>query len=546
MTLTRRDALKLGGLAAVGAAGVLVPLGSAALQAKSVSTLPAALFPRRYVRDLIIPPVLEATEADGVTRYVPGPGRTRYYDITAKAGTAELIPGVRTPVGAYDGLVPGPIMSVDRGEPASVTMRNHLPSVNPMGGNYNLSTHLHGSESLPEYDGYAADVTRVGFKKTYQYPNSQPARTLWYHDHGQHHTAQNAYGGLAAQYHLHDEDERRLLPQGRFDVPLTVTDAIFNVDGSLAYLDNSHSGLWGDVVLVNGRAWPRLRVQRRTYRFRILVASISRSFRWRLVGDPGVTMVVVATDGGLVPTGVPVTSFRHGPAERYEVIIDFSKAASTTTRVELVNLSNPNNIDYDFTGKVMAFDLTSEPVLADPTAYRQYAGLPLVASPIMDLAVTGREQVVTMRIKKNVVGTWTFGEQTWTDIVNSNYTKLLANPAVGETQIWEIENSSGGWFHPVHLHLVDFRILSRNGRPPFPHERGPKDVVYVGETETVRLLVTFDSPSHRGGRYMVHCHNLPHEDHDMMTQFAVGPVLVDDPHHPVYAAEPTPDITYIA
>ena len=90
-----------------------------------------------------------------------------------------------------------------------------------------ISTHLHGSASLPQYDGYASDITTPGQKKYYQYPNFQPARTLWYHDHGVHYTAQNAYSGLASQYHLHDAQERALLPQGEFDVAITLSDMMF-------------------------------------------------------------------------------------------------------------------------------------------------------------------------------------------------------------------------------------------------------------------------------------------------------------------------------
>jgi FtsP/CotA-like multicopper oxidase with cupredoxin domain len=92
-------------------------------------------------------------------------------------------------------------------------------------------------------------------------------------------------------------------------------------------------------------------------------------------------------------------------------------------------------------------------------------------------------------------------------------------PGVGDTEIWEIENKSSGWFHPVHIHLIDFKVLSRNGAPPFPYELGPTDVVYIGEGEKVRLLMTFGP---RTGKYMVHCHNLVHEDHDMVHQFSVG------------------------
>ena len=66
--------------------------------------------------------------------------------------------------------------------------------------------------------------------------------------------------------------------------------------------------------------------------------------------------------------------------------------------------------------------------------------------------------------------------------------QILANPALDDVEIWEIENSSGGWFHPLHIHLVDFKILARDGAPPHAAwERGPKDVVYVGENETVRV-----------------------------------------------------------
>ena len=70
---------------------------------------------------------------------------------------------------------------------------------------------------------------------------------------------------------------------------------------------------------------------------------------------------------------------------------------------------------------------------------------------------------------------------TWDDIIASGFKKVIADPALGDTEIWEIENKSGGWFHPVHIHLIDFKVLSRNGKAPFAWELGPKDVIYVGE-----------------------------------------------------------------
>jgi spore coat protein A len=138
-------------------------------------------------------------------------------------------------------------------------------------------------------------------------------------------------------------------------------------------------------------------------------------------------------------------------------------------------------------------------------------------------------------------GQWTLNGQTWLDVIDSGFKAVLANPGLNAVEVWQIENSSGGWFHPIHIHLVDFKILSRNGRPPFAWELGPKDTVYVGEGETVRVIAKFGP--HRG-RYMFHCHNLPHEDHDMMHQFRVGLNAGDaDPNDPITAAPPVPDTT---
>ncbi|MBT2555672.1 multicopper oxidase family protein [Arthrobacter sp. ISL-5] len=528
MPVSRRQALQIGGVGIIGALGLAVPLTS--VSAKSASLLDPRNMPKPYQRALTIPPVLApkstVTGADGK--------KTHLYQIEQTAGMASIVPGLKTPILGYNGSFPGPTIKVNQGERITLEMDNVLPLFHPQWG-YRLdtSTHLHGSASLPQFDGYANDIIGRGMCKDYEYPNFQPARTLWYHDHAVHNTAQSVYSGLAGQYHLHDEVERNLLPQGQFDVPLTISDAMFARSGELGYNDNTHSGLWGDVILVNGAPWPVMKVQRRIYRFRILNASISRSYRFQLsTGDP-VTMV--ATDGGLMPSAQQVTSWRQAGAERYEVLIDFSKYPAGK-RVELRNLSNKNNVDYDNTGRIMAFDVTGDPVDTSGPAAKVMPTL-LTGSTAMSLTPSQSVKTRRMRVKRdNEI--WTIGDMTWDEVVQSGYRKVLADPDLNDIEIWEIENSSGGWFHPVHIHLVDFQILSRNGQPPFPHERGPKDVVYVGEGETVRLLMQFGP--HRG-RYMIHCHNLPHEDHDMMSQFSVGYDTNDpDPNHPIEAVKPHP------
>ena len=125
-------------------------------------------------------------------------------------------------------------------------------------------------------------------------------------------------------------------------------------------------------------------------------------------------------------------------------------------------------------------------------------------------------------------GEWVINNRTWEDVVRSNFTLALATTNKNDVETWELRNPSGGWHHPIHVHLVDFKILSRNGQPAQAYEHGPKDVVFLGENETIKLLIKFDGGF---GKYMMHCHNLVHEDHDMMGQFVVlnGANVADDP-----------------
>lgn len=528
--LSRREALLLGGVGSAGLASFLVPTGPGA-ETRSASALSSKQMPRPYRAAFVRQPVARPVSTiDGID----------HYEVTAREGMAEFVPGMPTRVFGYDGLVPGPAIHAERGRPVRLRVRNHLPLTHPNHAHaFRLSTHLHGHASLPQYDGYAADLTPPGYFKDYWWENDQPARSIWYHDHANHVTAENVYSGLAAQYHLHDEWERAHLPQGEFDVALTVADVMLAADGQLAYDDRQRSGVWGDIILVNGVPWPVMKVQRRVYRFRVLVATVARSFRFRLsTRDP---VHLVGTDGGLVPHSVPLTSWRQAGAERVEVLVDFSRYAPGT-RVELQNLSNKNNRDYANTRKVMAFDVVDDPVdRSDPT-WDQVPDL-LVDSDVMKLREEMASKKRRFRIKRDDrTNIWTFGETTWYDIEDSGYRDVLADPDVGDVEVWTLENSSGGWFHPIHIHLVDFQVLSRNGRPPHPWELGPKDTVYVGESETVKILLRFGPHT---GRYMVHCHNLPHEDHAMMSQFGVGRYdSDDDPNDPIIAAPPVLDPTY--
>src|SRR4051812_19139778 len=505
MELSRRDLLKLGFF---GSAALMLPAERIArTQLAIADRIPASRLPQPFTVPFAVPPV-----ATPVARTAD----TDLYSIAQIETPVEILPGLKTPIWGYNGITPGPTIVVPQGRKTLVRQLCDLPAVHPT-LRYNVwtSTHLHGSASLPEYDGYASDFTNPGEFKDYQYPNFQNARTLWYHDHGVHITAPNAYMGLAAMYILHDPHELSLpIPHGPYDVPLVLKDAMFTSSGELIFNENGGtnggSGMFGDVILVNGRPWPAMPVERRKYRFRLLNASVSRSYRLALsTGDP---FTVIGTDGGLMPAPAETTSLRFGMAERYEIVVDFAKYP-IGTRVVLQNLGLPNNIDFATTGVVMAFDVT-----ADATDLSNNT-VPPVLNPDNDVMRLTPAQAVTTRTMefKRQGGEWTVNGQTWEDVINSGFTQVVASPKLGDVEIWELRNNSNGWFHPVHIHLVDFKTLDRNGQPPLPYERGPKDVAYVGES--VRVLMRFGP---QVGRYMMHCHNLVHEDHDMMVQFEVG------------------------
>jgi len=126
---------------------------------------------------------------------------------------------------------------------------------------------------------------------------------------------------------------------------------------------------------------------------------------------------------------------------------------------------------------------------------------------------------------------WVINGRTWADVEEAEFMLLEANPQPFAVEQWTITNKGGGWFHPVHLHLVDGKIIGRNdnGGRPFPWEGGPKDVFYAGENESVTLLTQFDIQPDGEGRFMIHCHNTSHEDHDMMLQFSAGDKNANDP-----------------
>ena len=132
--------------------------------------------------------------------------------------------------------------------------------------------------------------------------------------------------------------------------------------------------------------------------------------------------------------------------------------------------------------------------------------------PVMDLA-TAQQNQRTFEFNRTG-GAWAINGQ----FFNGNAPTFTVQQGV--PQIWTLKNGGGGWAHPIHIHLEEFRILQRNGGLPAPEDMGRHDVVLLEEGEEVKIYIRFRTFT---GKYVLHCHNTLHEDHAMMLRFDIVP-----------------------
>lgn len=429
---------------------------------------------------LRIPPVLRpVSRRDGVD----------YYETTMRKARARIVPGSRTPVWAFDGEFPGPTIKATRGRKVVIRRTNNL--------RVPTTTHLHGGRVRPGSDGQPLDLIAPGDSKRYVYPNRQGGAMLWYHDHTHHHTSRNNYMGLSGLYIIEDEDEKDLnLPSGAYDVPLVLQDRTFKTDGSFRFRDR-HNAVWGKTFLVNGRPMPYMKVANRKYRFRLLNASHTRGYRLSL-GD-GQPLVQIATDGGLLSAPQPQMSVPLWPAERAEVVIDFSKYP-IGTRIVLEHRKDPT--DPATARPVMRFHVARE----EPDD----SSLPMVLRPIVPITQWSVEREFVLEFDE-------FKHQWQINGKSFDPSRIDVRPKLNDTELWTFRNNSSS-FHPMHIHLIQFQIVQRSNVQLSASDLGWKDTVRVDPASSVGVAMKWDGYT---GRYMFHCHNLAHEDHSMMGQLQV-------------------------
>lgn len=474
-----------------------------------------------------------------------------------------------------------------------------------------MVTHVHGAHTYDDSDGYAeawylpaatnipSSYAKVGTEydgfrakaearsgalwqpgtSVYDYPNDQAASTLWYHDHTLGMTRLNVYAGPAGFYLLRGgpTDLQGKLPEpapavgdkaGKryYEIPIAIQDRMFKPDGSLFY-PNSRSffdgitgpympftdispqwnpEFFGNVMVVNGKTWPVLTVEPRRYRFRMLNGCNSRFLMLQL-SNPRIPMWQIGAEGGFLPWPEVVSNILMAPAERADVIIDFTGIAPGT-EIILKNLGP----DEPFGGGIPGFEFQP----ADPNSTGQVMKFrvgPLIArdpsTPVLELNLpavndlpvhSNVRQVALLEMMSMdfpdapsaaMLGTMSAGIPThrmWDDPISEL-------PILGRTEMWEIYNFTAD-AHPIHLHQVQFQVVNRQNLAlnseeepivpvalagpttyPKPTELGYKDTVIAYPGQVTRLRVRFDLV----GLFVWHCHIVEHEDNEMMRPLRV-------------------------
>ena len=308
------------------------------------------------------------------------------------------------------------------------------------------------------------------------------------------------------------EDESLGLPAGSREVPLVIQDKRLDGTGQFVYEpfgSDLMNGYLGDSPFVNGAPFPYLDVDRALYRLRILNGSNARIYDLAL--SDGSPLVLVGTDGGLLDAAIPLARIFLGPAERADVLVDFS---GKTPGDRILLQSKPFQISGGMgmgmgSSQGQAMDLMEFLIREGDTDTgvipTGLASLP--AAPLAEGAPI-REFRFSSHMMNHLINGRSFSME-----------RVDHQIALGDAEVWRFINNSG-MPHPVHMHAGQFRVLSRSGGRGrvFPWEEGMKDTVLLLPFESVDVLVRFDEYR---GLFLLHCHNLEHEDAGMMLNFEV-------------------------
>ena len=516
----------------------------------------------------------------------------------------------------FNGTLPPKLVIGRYAEPILFREHNKLPVNRAQNGGFginSISTHEHNGHHGAENDGFTGafffpnqfydyhwPIVLAGFSTintSATDPNAgtpddfggkrnvagdwhETMSTHWFHDHMFSFTSQNVYKGMAGMFNIYSAKDRGneaindgvnlRLPSGTakswanldYDVNIMLADKAWDANGQLAFNKFDFDGFIGDRMTVNLVDNPYFEVEARKYRFRILNAAVSRFFKLAL--SDGSPMIQIANDGNLLPHPVTLTELDEiGIAERYDVVIDFSRYAvgSTVSWVNLTKQTNGKKPDKDLSlqqalggdpndpvvGKFLEFRIVRRPAVADASQVPD----PLIPNPVLP-AVTrsrnfefgsGGSQTTTG--STSFTGPWGIKTDNQGPTLDADYGRISAGPSFGTTEQWTLQNGGGGWDHPIHIHFEEGQIIARNGSannvPAW--EKGRKDVYRLRPSGSVTIKMQFRD---WGGMFMEHCHNTVHEDNAMLLRWEI-----DNGGSPFLRPLPTPistpqGVTFVA
>jgi FtsP/CotA-like multicopper oxidase with cupredoxin domain len=428
------------------------------------------------------------------------------------------------------------------------------------------TTHLHNAHTASESDGYPMDFIQSGEFWDHHYAcfpasmdEEEKLTTLWYHDHMMSSTAPNVYAGLSGFYLMFDENDsgyedtssdeyKRIaeqygydpakawgLPSGKYDVPLILHDVLFTLDGQASFPIFNTDGVLGDKFTVNRTIQPYLRVEPRKYRFRILNGGPSRFYQLFL--STGQPFLVITGDGNFLPKPVVAESVYLSVAQRADVILDFSRYRPGDqiilhNRLEQVSGKGPSGRMLDPGDGIMRFDViesTGPDKSRIPNHFRELPKIPEDLSKFKH----------RVWVFDYMGGTWTVNGK-----IFGHGDRIDAEIEQGSGEVWILRNQGKNWSHPIHSHFTEFLLREVNGRViqpttiqstefrrhyEFENADAPIKVFMGGQRRDIATLLPNDELkvfmrwNDFLGKYVMHCHNVVHEDHDMMIRWDIVP-----------------------
>jgi len=449
--------------------------------------------------------------------------------------TGERIAGPADTLTAVSDSYPGPLICLRRGQRFRARLHNELPEA--------TTVHWHGLHVPPDVDGQPRLPIAPSESMTVGLEVRDRAGLYWYHPHPHGEDGGRvgfqAVAGLAGPLIIEDEQERSLnLPRGEHEMVLMLQDRRFNDANELEYLGGDAMGgmmtrmhgFRGDHILVNGQPNAQRSVATRAYRLRIANGSNARIYS--LAWSDGRPVSVIGTDGGLLAAPQQQRHVTLAPAQRVDIWVDFSNDA-VGSEVQLISESHDATMGMMGSNRrgsgMMGGGMMNGGMMGSErfplvrfTVDQSSDGGPALPNRLAtDLTEPDRDAPVRgFELSQRMMQGFTINgrQMNGTQVADDEITTL------GAHEVWEFSNNSM-MAHPMHIHGLQFQVIERIGGRSGPLrdgviDSGLHDTVLVFPGERVRLALQFEDFT---GLYMLHCHNMEHEDNGMMRYYRVDP-----------------------